>query len=100
MSSNETPDDEEKFLDAADNCRLSEVIELSSKFKNNVDVLSEALKRSCVRGRTNHLDVVKWLAEHTAAKVDYNKGVWTPLIAACWNDHLDTVKIFGGDMSC
>ena len=91
MSSRKRSDDRERFINAAENGRLKEVIKLSSKFSNDVEVLSEALMWSCYNG---HLDVVKWLVGHTAADVNYNKGVlwWTPLTAACDNDHLDIVK--------
>ena len=90
MSSSERSDDRERFIDAAYDGRLEEVIELSSKFSNDVKELSEALIKSCLYG---HLNVVKWLGGHTAADVNYNKGVlWTPLTAACISDHLDIVK--------
>ena len=90
MSSSERSDDSERFIDATIYGQLEEVIKLSSKFSNDVEVLSEALIRSCYCGR---LDVVKWLRGHTAADVNYNKGaLWTPLTAACANDHLDIVK--------
>ena len=90
MSSHETSDDEEKFFDAARHGRLKEVIEMSSKFSNDVEELSEALIGSC--GYQGYLDVVKWLVEHTAADVNYNKGMWTPLTAASVHGHLDIVK--------
>ena len=92
MSSSERSDDSERFIYAALDGQLEEVIKLSSKFSNDVKVLSRALIRSCLYG---HLNVVKWLGGHTAADVNYNKGVlfsWTPLTAACDNDHLDIVK--------
>ena len=91
MSSSERSDDRARFIIAAQNGRLEEVIKLSSKFSNDVEVLSEALIWSCFNG---HLDVVKWLGGHTAADVNYNKGVFlgTPLTAACAKDHLDIVK--------
>ena len=90
MSSSERSDDSERFNNAAQNGRLEEVIKLSSKFSNDVEVLSKALIESCWDG---HLDVVKWLRGHTAADVNYNKEEWwTPLTAACINDHLDIVK--------
>ena len=89
MSSSERSDDRARFNNAALNGQLEEVIKLSSKFSNDVEVLSEALKQPCYRG---YLDVVKWLGGHTAADVNY-KGEWmTPLTAACVNDHLDIVK--------
>ena len=87
MSSRGRSDDWERFFNAAQNGRLEEVIELSSKFSNDVKVLSKALIESCING---HLDVVKWLGGHTAADVNYNKRVlWSPLTAACFKDHLD-----------
>ena len=93
MIFSKTSGDRERFFRAARNGRLKEIIELSSKFKNNVEVLSEALIESCRGGR---LDVVKWLGEYTAADVNYNKWevlLWnTPLTAACGYDHLDIVK--------
>ena len=90
MSSSERSDDRKRFINAAENGQLKEVIKLSSKFSNDVKVLSEALIKSCDWG---HLDVVKWLGGHTAADVNYNKYEWcTPLTAACENDHLDMVK--------
>ena len=89
MSSSERSDDRERFIDAAEYGQLEEVIKLSSKFSNDVEVLSEALIWSC---RWGHLDVVKWL-RHTEADVNYNKYKgWTPLTAACVKDHLDIVK--------
>ena len=91
MSSSERSDDSERFIDAAYNGQLEEVIKLSSKFSNDVKVLSEALIWSCEYG---HLDVVKWLGGHTAADVNYSTEglLGTPLTAACDNDHLDMVK--------
>ena len=90
MSSRERSDDSWRFINAAEHGQLEEVIKLSSKFSNDVKVLSQALIKSC---RYGHLDVVKWLGGHTAADVNYNKGVWeTPLTAACDNDDLDIVK--------
>ena len=47
MSSSETlGDNEKRFLNAALNGRLEEIIELSSQFSNDVKVLYEALIRS------------------------------------------------------
>ena len=92
MSSSETSDDRRRFIDAALPGRLEEVIELSSKYSNDVKVLSWAVIESCLWG---HLDVVKWFMEHTVADVNYKSKVWpynTPLIAACFDDHLDIVK--------
>ena len=89
MSSSEISGDRKKFIDAAQSGRLEEVIKLSSKFSDDVKVLSEALMWSC---RWGHLDVMKWLREHTEADVNYNKEMLTPLTAACYNDHLDIVK--------
>ena len=88
MSSSKISVDSKRFINAARNGQLMEVIELSSTLSNNVKVLSEALRESCERG---HLDVVKWLGGHTAADINY-RGWGTPLTAACFNDHLDIVK--------
>ena len=85
MSSSERSDDEKRFVDAARYGRLAEVIELSNKFRNDVKVLNEALIISC---RLARLDVVKWLAGHTAANVN------TSLAIACDYDNLDMVKYF------
>ena len=90
MSSSERSDDRERFIYAAQNGQLEEVIKLSSKFSNDVKLLSWALIESCDNG---HLGVVKWLVGHTAADVNYNKILWwTPLTIACARDHLDIVK--------
>ena len=92
MSSSKTSDDRERFIDAARYGRLGEVIKMSSKFNNDMEVLNKALRRSCEEG---HLDVVKWLWGYTAVDVNYsNSEEWsyTPLTAACRNDHLDIVK--------
>ena len=90
MSSRERSDDSWRFINAAEHGQLEEVIKLSSKFSNDVEVLSKALIESCYEG---HLDVVKWLRGNTAADVNYNEEVLgTPLTAACKRDHLDIVK--------
>ena len=81
--------DWKKFIDAAKDGLLEEVIEQSSEFSNDVKVLSKVLIESCDWG---HLDVVKWLVEHTVADVNYNRGGLTPLTAACLYGHLDIVK--------
>ena len=62
------PNETEKFMQAALNGHMKDVITLSSKFSNDVEVLSEALIRSCYYG---FLDITKWLMEHTAADVNY-----------------------------
>ena len=76
-----------KFISAARNGRLEDVIVLSNDYSNDVIVLSEALVWSCENG---HLNVVDWLKVFTAADVNYNsRGLWpyTPLTAASANDH-------------
>ena len=93
MHSRVTSSDKETLFDAARNGRLKEFIELSCKFSNCVKVLSRALREACLYG---HMDVVKWLIEHTTADVNYNSTDvhwWsTPLTAACFSNHLDVVK--------
>ena len=102
MSSSVTSDDRERIKVAARNGQLEDVIELSTKFSDDVKLLSETSIESCVRG---HLDVVKWMVEHTAADVNYTavikeKFTWeeevdnyyTPLTAACQYKHLDVLK--------
>ena len=92
MDSSKTSENEQRFIDAARNGRLKEVIELSSKFSNDVKLVSEALTWSCIRG---HLDVVTWLEGHTAADVNYNEKIawWnTPLTAACSYNNLNIVR--------
>ena len=101
MSSSEILDDRERIKVAASNGQLKAVIKLSTKF-SDVKLLSETLIRSCVRG---HLDVVKWMVEHTAADVNYTAVIrvtltwgeevdryFTPLTAACKYKHLDILK--------
>ena len=102
MSSSDTSDDRERIKVAASNGQLKDVIELSTKFSDDVELLSETLIESC---RWGHLDVVKWMVEHTAADVNYTAviretttwgeeidGYYTPLTAACTNEHLDVLK--------
>ena len=80
MSSSETSNDREKFHKAVMYGLLKEVIELSSKFSNDVTVLSEALVESCYGGK---LDLVKWLRVHTAADVNYQHWSGTPSTDNC-----------------
>ena len=102
MSSKETSDDRERIKVAASNGQLEAVIKLSTKFSDDVKLLSETLIRSCRRG---HLDVVKWMVEHTAADVNYTGVIretytwgkevncyYTPLTAACTYEHLNVLK--------
>ena len=91
MSSSATSHDRRRFIAAAEYGLLEEVIELSSKFSNDEEELSEALILACCRGYHGCLNVVKWLVEHTAADVNY-ESVRTPLTAACEYEHLDIVK--------
>ncbi len=94
MNTRGTFDDKKKteyqFFSAARNGRLKEVIELSSLFHNNVDVLSTALTESC-RWKS-HMKVVKWLLGNTAADANYNRRGWTSLTTACSNDRLNIAK--------
>ena len=102
MSSSDTLDDRERIKVAARNGQLEDVIELSTKFSDDVKLLSETLIRSCYKG---HLDVVKWMVEHTAADVNYTAVIretftwgeevdsyYTPLTAACAYKHLNVLK--------
>ena len=102
MSSSDTSDDRKRIKVAASNGQLKAVIELSTKFSGDVKLLSETLVRSC---RWGHLDVVKWMVEHTAADVNYTAVIretfkwgeevdryFTPLTAACTYTHLDVLK--------
>ena len=99
MSSSEASDDRERIKV---NGQLKDVITLSTKFSDDVKLLSETLIWSCRRG---HLDVVKWMVEHTAADVNYTAVIrvtlswgeeaydyFTPLTAACTYEHLDILK--------
>ena len=49
--------------------KWEEVVKLLIEIRNEVTALNIALMYSCWSG---HLDVVKWLVEHTAADVNYN----------------------------
>ena len=102
MSSFDTLNDREKIKVASREGRLDEVIELSAKFSNDVELLSETLIESCYSG---HLRVVNWLIEHTDADVNYTGVIsgfnvvkeetnysLTPLTAACERGHLLIVK--------
>ena len=102
MSSSDTSDDRKRIKVAAIKGQLKDVIELSTKFSGDVKLLSETLIWSCVWG---HLDVVKWMVEHTAADVNYTAEIrgtltwgeevdlyYTPLTAACTYEHLDVLK--------
>ena len=77
------------YVDNVDELRW-EYLKLCSagSLDDNVDVLSETLIRSSVKG---HLDVVRWLVERALADVNYRSG-WTPLTAACGNGQLEVVK--------
>ena len=86
MSCHNASDDWVAFISAAGKGRLQDVIELSSKFSNDMKVLGEALTESCLKGRQK---VVKWLVENTAANLNCSGDV---LIAACVSRQLDLVK--------
>ena len=102
MSFNEISDSKKRIKIAARNGQLNDVLKLSTKFSGDVALLSETLIESCVWG---HLDVVKWMVEHTAADVNYTgvikvRYTWgeegdryhTPMTAACHYKHSDVAK--------
>ena len=102
MSFTEISDDSEKLKKAAREGRLEDVIALLVKFSNDIELLNETLIWSCAAG---HLEVVKWLAEHTTTDVNYSGKVtginvvneefsiyYTPVTAACGEGHLNVVK--------
>ena len=102
MSSSDISDDRKRIKDAAYNGQLQDIIDLSTKFNNDVKLMSETLVFSCSGG---HLNVVKWIMEHTAADVNYTGVIrviatwkeevdnyFTPLTAVCQYKHLDVVK--------
>ena len=71
MSSSETVEDKEskeKIKTAARHGQLNDIIELSTKFTNDVKLLSEILIESCFKG---YLNVVKWTVQNTAVDVNY-----------------------------
>ena len=102
MSSSETLDDRKRIKSAASKSQLNNVIELSQKFSYDVELLSDTLILSCKEG---HLDVVKWMVEHTTADINYFGVIrvtnalkeernlhYSPMMAACYWKHLDIVK--------
>ena len=102
MSFYEKSGDTKKVKSVARNGQLKDIIELSAKFSDNVNLMSEALVEACFG---NHLNVVKWLVEHTAADVNCTAGIvvrtvfqedsvfsYTPLTVACRHGHLNIVK--------
>ena len=101
MRSGEKSDDSGNEV-ASCNSQLEYVIKLSTQFRDDVKLLNEILIESCCDG---HLDVVKWMVEHTAADVNYTGVIkiimtWgeeiddyhTPLTAACYYKHMDVVR--------
>ena len=103
MHSNEASDDRNIFNLAALNGQLKVVQTLSDNFVNDKKVLSEGLIYSCVGG---HLDVVTWLVKNTKVNASKRGSIellnekqrkvqtfyFTPLTAACYNNHLNVVK--------
>ena len=62
---------------------------MSTKFINNMHVLSEALLQSCNEG---HLNVFKWLMKHTAVNANNkSQAVRFTLTTVCEYDYLDVV---------
>ena len=102
MSSSEISDEKKRIKLASYRYQLKNVINLSTKFSDDVKLLSETLIKLCWQG---HLDVVKWMVECTAADINYTKLIrgrytwgeegdlyYTPLTAAFRCKHLDVVK--------
>ena len=71
-SGNEASDEKRDLLFAVEYGQLKEVMELSSKFTNDVNVLSEAMISSCLRG---DIKKAKWFVEHTAANVNKTQSI-------------------------
>ena len=76
------------FYDATYDGRLEDVKRLSTFFQGDCNILAIALIMSC---RDGHLNVVKWLIEHTAVDINY-KIEWTPLTVACAFEKNDIVN--------
>ena len=76
-----------QFWTAAKNGILKDVVQWSDIFRDDVLTLSKSLLQACEMG---HLDIVKWLIDHTGADVNY-LDIYTPLTAACRKQHLDVV---------
>ena len=104
MTFNKTPSVKEKFITAARNGQLEDVIKMSKAFRGlNCQLASELLIETCMEG---HKNVVQWLVENTTADINYKGEItlksailkqdqpffFTPLTAACYNGHLDIVK--------
>ena len=99
-------DDREPFIDAAHFGRLEDVVTLLPKLNDNLNVLTCAVAHACAWG---HMDIIKWLVEHTAVNVNYDNcneldayvqllrpndmrsksepQTCTPLTAACCKGH-------------
>ena len=89
-----------RFIKAAREGYLHDVVRLSQIFNNDVKVLSEALMEACVGSNrwygcqswgVGQLDVVKWLVKYTAADVNFRIG-YTLLTTACVYAHLHIEK--------
>ena len=104
MTFNKTPSVKERFIIAARNGQLEDVIKMSKAFRGlDYQLASEFLIETCMEG---HKNMVQWLVENTAADIIYKGEItlksailkqdqpffFTPLTAACYNGHLDIVK--------
>ena len=104
MSFRNTTDDKQKIpTEVKFNSQLTDIIDFSVNFCNDVIRLNEKLIEACIN--VNHFEVVKWLVEHTNVDINYSgeittknafnedvTGYYTPLTAACDKGCLEVVK--------
>ena len=109
MSSRKRSNDRKRFIDAARNGQLEEVIKLSSKFSNDVEVLGEALIRSCLynHSRERSIDSERFIdaarngqleevIKLSSKFINDVEVLSEALIMSCFYGHLDVVKWLRG----